>query len=165
MPDVKSLGAGSVTVEAVSFIDFWSDIDDLITLTTATSNVVLPDVIVADILAADNIVRVIGMLKYRELEDSSTTENGVNGAATINVKKSTGAWGADDVMLIDVPDNTMLTPASKFSSGDLFIGDNDAASEVDGNATYNLRFDGNIFVDGDNLLLRDVQVGLRVYFS
>ena len=165
MPDIKSMGAGSVTVDAMSFIDFWSDIDDLITLTTATENVVLPDVVVADIPATDTVKRVIGMLRIRELEDSSAAENAVNGAVDLKVKKSTGAWGTDDVALINIPDNALLTPASGVSRGTTLFGDNDVVSEVDGDATYNFRLDGNVFVDGNNLLLRDVQVGVRVYFS
>jgi len=43
------------------------------------------------------------------------------------------------------------------------VGDNDVKSEVDGNATYNLRFE-NADVDYDYLRLNDVQVGLRVWF-
>lgn len=165
MPDARTLSAGTVDVDAMSFIDFWSDIDDLITLTNATTNVVTPDVVVADIPATDTIRRVIGMLAIRELEDSSTAANAVNGSFNLKVKKSTGAWGTDDVALINIPDNALVTPASGTSHGGVISGDNDVASEVDANATYNLRFDGNIFVDGNNLLLRDVQVGLRVYFS
>lgn len=165
MPAASTLGASSITVDAVSYIDFWSDIDDLITLSTTTTNETLLDVVVADIPAADTVLRVIGMLNIRELEDSSTAANAVNGAFDLKVKKSTGAWGTDDVALINIINNTLLTPASGTTTGNIIYGDEDVASEVDGNATYNFRFDGNCFVDGDSLLLRDVQVGLRVYFS
>lgn len=165
MPDARTLSAGTVDVDAMSFIDFWSNIDDLITLTTSTTNVVTPDVVVADVPAADTIRRVIGMLSIRELEDTSTAENAINGAFDLKVKKVGGAWGTDDVALINIPDNALVTPASGTAPGSIIFGDNDVASEVDANATYNLRFDGNAFVDGDSLLLRDVQAGLRVYFS
>ena len=165
MPDARTLSAGTVDVDAMSFIDFWSNIDDLITLTDATTNVVTPDIVVADIPVADTIRRVIGMLRIRELEDTSTAANAINGTFDLDVMKVGGGWGTDNIPLINMPNNSLLTPASGVSVGGEIIGDNDVASEVDANATYNLRFDGNAFVDGDALHLRDVQAGLRVYFS
>ena len=165
MPAASSLGASSVTVEATSYMDFWSDIDDLITLATNTTNVVTPNVVVSNVPATDTIIHVIGMLNYRELNDTSTAENAINGSFNLKVKKSSGSWGSDDVALINIVDNTFRTAGSGTSKGQIIYGDNDVVGEVDANATYNFRFDGNAFVDGNNLLMRDVQVGLRVYFS
>ena len=160
--DLDSLLSKGIT--GVSMMVFWSDLDDIITLTTATTNVILPDVVIADIPANTTIVRVIGLIRFRALNNTNAVANAINGAAVINIKKSTGAWATDDVALINVPDNILNTAASTKEGGLLIEGDNDAASEVDANATYNLRSDGNIFVDGNNLELIDVAVGLKVYF-
>ena len=160
--DIDSLKQRSVT--NVSMIEFWSDIDDIITLTTATADVDLPNVIVADIPANTTIIRTVGMIRIRAMNNTSVSTNAINGAGLIKVKKSTAAWATDDVNLINITDNIWSTSASTKEGGMLIEGDNDAASEVDENATYNLRFNGNIFVDGNNLELIDVAVGLKVYF-
>jgi hypothetical protein len=148
----------------VSMMEFWSDLDDIINLTTATTNVDLPNVVVANLPANTTILRVIGLIKVRAIEDTSGATNAINGANTVKIKKSTGAWGVDDVALIDIVDNVWSTSASTKEGGMVIEGDNNAATEVDGNATYNIRFNGNIFVDGNNLNLIDVAVGLKVYF-
>jgi hypothetical protein len=160
--DIDTIKQRSVT--NVSMMEFWGDVDDIITLTTGTTNVVLPNVVVADIPANTTIVRVIGLVRFRALNNTNAATNAINGAAVINIKKSTGAWTVDDIALIDIPDNILSTAASTKEGGMLIEGDNDAASEVDANATYNLRTNGNIFVDGNNLELIDVAVGLKVYF-
>jgi hypothetical protein len=159
---VDDLETRSVT--HVSMMEFWSDLDDIINLTTATINIDLPNVVVANIPANTTILRVIGLIKVRAIEDTSGATNAINGANTIKVKKSTGAWGVDDVALIDIVDNIWSTSASTKEGGMIIEGDNNASGEVDGNATYNIRFNGNIFADGNNLNLIDVAVGLKVYF-
>jgi len=148
----------------VGHIDYWSDVDDEISLSSTPGDVNLPNVVVADIPGDVTLVQVIGLLKVRMMIDSSTAANAIAAACAIRVKKSDGDWGVDDVALIDIPDNAWATGASAREGGDAMAGDNDVKSEVDGNATYNLRFE-DISVDGDNLLLKDVQVGLRVYFK
>ena len=152
------------SVTNVSMIEFWSDVDDIVTLTTATIDVDLPNVIIADVPTNTTIVRVVGMIKMRAMNNTNVATNAINGAALVKVKKSTGAWATDDVDLINIPDNIWSISASTKEGGMLIEGDNDTASEVDENATYNLRFNGNIFVDGNNLELIDLAVGLKVYF-
>lgn len=159
---VDNLETRSVT--NVSMMEFWGDVDDIITLTTGTTNMDLPNVVIADIPSNTTITRVVGIIRIRALNDTSGATNAINGAAIIRVKKSTGAWATDDVDLITIPDNILSTSASTKEGGVTINGANDAASEVDANATYNLRFNGNIFVDGNNLQLIDVNVGLQVYF-
>ena len=149
----------------VSMMEFWSDIVDIVTLTTSTTNVALPNIDVADIPTGATITRVVGMIQMRALNNTSTAANAINGASTINVKASTGTWGVDDVALINIPDNILSTAASTKEGGLPIEGNIDASMVVDGDGTYNLRFDGNIFVDGNNLELIDVAVGLRVYFT
>lgn len=148
----------------VPMMEFWGDVDDIITLTTATTNVDLPNVVVADIPAGATITRVIGMIRMRALNNTNATVNAINGANVIKVKKSTEAWADADADLINIPDNILSTAASTKEGGMSISGTHNTAAEVDGNATYNLRFNGNIFVDGNNLELIDVDAGLKVYF-
>ena len=145
----------------VSMMEFWSDVDDIITLTTATTNVALPNIVVADIPSGATITRVVGMIRMRALNNTSAATNAINGAGVIKIKETAGTY----TNLITIPDNILSTAASTKEGGLLIEGNIDASTEVDGNATYNLRFDGNIFVDGDNLELIDVAVGLKVYFT
>ena len=150
--------------DLVVMMEFWGNVDDIITLTTATANVDLPNITISDIPLNTTIVRVIGLIRIRAINNTSAVANAINGASVIHVKKSTGAWATDDVLLINIPDNILSTSASTKEGGITINGSNDAASEVDANATYNLRFNGNVFVDGNNLELIDVNVGLQVYF-
>ena len=147
-------------------MDFWSDVDDVINLTAASSDDALQDVVIAGLPVGVTLVRVVAMFMCRAIENTSASgANGINGAGQkIRVKKSTGTWGVDDVAAIDLQDNMWLVAASTREMGDVVIGDNDVKSEVDENATYNLRFEDNS-VDYDNLRLNDVKVGLRVYFT
>lgn len=152
------------SVVTTSMMEFWGDVNPIITLTTATSNVNLPDVVVASIPANSTILRVVGVIRMRALNNTNASVSAINGAAVINIKKSTGAWGVDDVALIDIPDNIWSVAASTKEGGMTIEGDNDSSSKVNANATYNLRFNGNVFVDGNNMELIDVNVGLKVYF-
>ncbi len=67
-------------------------------------------------------------------------------------------------MAIDLTDDMWTVAGSTRESGDILIGDNDVKSEVDGNGTYNLRFE-NALVDLASLRLNDVLVGLRFYYT
>jgi len=159
--DIDTLVQQMVT--NVSMMEFWSDIDDIITLTTATANVALPDIVIANIPANTTIIKANGMIKMRALNNTSQAANAINGASVINVKKAATAWGAS-VALINIVDNAWYTEASTKEGGMLVEGDNNVIAEVDANGIYNLRFNGNVFVDGNNLELIDVMVGLKIYF-
>lgn len=146
-------------------IDFWSDSDDVIDLPAAAADVDLPNVVVAGIPAGATLLRVVAILKVRSIENTSAAgANAIEGAQAIRVKKSTGAWGVDDIIAIDLPDNLWTVALSTRENGDVLIGDNDVKSEVDGIGTYNLRFE-NADVDFDFLRLNDVLVGLRFYLQ
>ena len=151
--------------KAVTWLDFWSNHDDEIDLPAVAADTALPDVVASGLPAGISLVRVVAILKVRAIENTSASgANAINGAQTIRVKKSTGAWGTDDLAAIDLPDNLWTVAASTRESGDVLIGDNDVKAEVDGNATYNLRFE-DALVDYANLRLNDVMVGLRFYFT
>ena len=151
--------------KAVTWLDFWSNHDDEIDLPAVAADTALPDVVASGLPAGISLVRVVAILKVRAIENTSASgANAINGAQTIRVKKSTGAWGTDDLAAIDLPDNLWTVAASTRESGDVLIGDNDVKAEVDGNATFNLRFE-DALVDYANLRLNDVMVGLRFYFT
>jgi len=167
---LDNLSGGAVATQAsmdrkVSCMTWWSDIDDVINLTTDGVDIPLPDVVVAGIPSGATLVRAVAIIKVRAIENkSSSGPNAINGAQSIRVKKSTGAWGTDDVAAIDLADNQWSVAASTREFGDVQTGDNDVKSEVDGNATYNLRFE-NPIVDYATLQLNDVQVGIRIWFT
>ncbi len=150
---------------AVTYLDFWSVHDDSLTLPAVAADTALPDIVVAGLPAGVSLVRVVAMLKVRTIENTAAGgTNAINGAQTIRVKKSTGAWGVDDLNAIDLADNLWTVAASTREAGDVLIGDNDVKAEVDGDATYNLRFE-DALVDLASLVLNDVMVGLRIYFT
>lgn len=136
----------------------------------ALSNVVFP----ANFLPAGATVQAVYlMVKWRKQVDSSGAGNAINGAGkSWRVKKSAGAWGADDVEGIVLADNQMATDGSATEGGDMIIGDTDIKSEVDDvdNETYNVRGDQTNradapVVDGASLTLHDVYTGLKVYYT
>lgn len=149
----------------VTRLDFWSDTDDVIDLPAVAADVNLPDVVISGIPSGIALVRVVALLKVRVLENTNAGgSNAIVGAQAIRVKKSTGTWGVDDIPAINLPDNLWTVAASTRESGDVLIGDNDLKAEVDGNGTYNLRFE-NALVDRASLRLNDVLIGLRFYFT
>ena len=155
----------SALERSVSELTFWSDADDSIALPAVATDTDLPDVVVSDIPSWANLIRVVAILKVRAIENTSAGgTNAINGAQTIRVKKSTGTWGTDDIAAIDLPDNLWTVGISTREVGDVLIGDNDIKSEVDGDGTYNLRFE-DALVDLASLQLNDVLIGLRFYFT
>lgn len=151
-------------IRKVSCMTFWSDVDDSISLPAVAADTNLPDIVINGIPSGSTLVRVVVVLVIRAIENTSASgANAINGAQNIRVKKSTGAWGTDDVIALNLADNQWTVAASTREYGDVKIGDNDVKTEVDGDATYNLRFE-DALVDYANLQLNDVQVGLRVWF-
>jgi hypothetical protein len=152
-------------------MDFWSDVTAKISIDGAAADLDFGDVVVAGLPASCTLVRVVAMLKYAARKDTSAADNYIDVASkTIRVKKSTGSWGTDDVVAIDMPINSLYTTKSTKEGGDLVIGDNDVKSEVDGSATYNFRTEQTNRTDAisalaDHLELYDVQMGLRVEFT
>lgn len=156
--------------DQISLLDFWSDNQDLITVAGAAADLTFPDVVVTGLPAGAVLERVIAMLKVRALRDTSAANNFIDQAAkTLRVKKSTGAWGVDDVVAVNFDINQWYVVASTKEAGDVMVGDNDVKGEVDGDATYNFRSEQTNRADAisalaNNLELYDVQTALRVYF-
>ncbi len=160
MAYIKQLVTNSRRV--VHQMDFWSDADDLITIDSTAGDETLPAVTVAEIPTGAVVLRVITMLKIGSFEDTSTAENKVVLAGTEHIQvDKTGGTYIDAIKMIA---GQWLTGASAARGGDVMIGNIDVSSEVDGNDTYEFKWEG-ADVTGDSLLLRDVQVGLRVYFA
>jgi len=145
---------------------FLSTINAQINLPAAAADTNLPDVVISGIPAGATLDKVLVFLIVRAIENTNAGgANAIEGAQNIRVKKSTGAWGVDDVIAIALTDNMWAVAASTREFGDVIGGDDahDVKSEVDGNATYNLRFeDAN--VDLDFLRLNDVQVLIKVWY-
>jgi hypothetical protein len=104
---------------------------------------------------------VVTILKVRAIENTNAGgSNAIKGTQYIQVRKSGGSW----VNTINLPDNLWTVAASTREAGDVLIGDIDVKTAVDGDGTYNFKFQ-NALVDLANLRLNDVLVGLRFYFS
>lgn len=146
----------------VSMMEFWSDVGAKVTLTTSSTNIPLPNITIADIPSGATIIRVVGMIRMRALNNTSASVNAINEAldAVIKVEKMGGTWTS----LINIINDTWSVAASTKEGGMLIEGSADASAEVDANADYEFRFDGNCRVDGNNLDLVDVAVGMKVYF-
>lgn len=70
----------------VCHMDFWSDNDDEIALTTsAGADHNLPNLTIAGIPTGVTVIRVVAMLKIALIKDTSTADNAVNGATALKV--------------------------------------------------------------------------------
>lgn len=143
-----------------AFRDYWcAGPDDLITLTNVSADYALPDVVIAGLPTGFTIDRVVMMYKMRELEDTSGAANAVNtAAADIQARRN----GSSYIDAIVISDNQWRAPASSPSSGDVIIGSIDISGEANGNVTMEFQIN-DILVDANNLLLRDIYTGVRVY--
>jgi len=145
---------------------FLSIINAQINLPAAAADTNLPDVVISGLPVGFTLDKVLVFLIVRAIENTNAGgPNAIEGAQNIRIKKSTGAWGVDDIIAIPLTDNMWTVAASTREFGDVIGGDDahDVKSEVDGNATYNLRFeDAN--VDLDFLRLNDVQVVIKVWY-
>lgn len=152
-------------------MDFWSDVNDKITVPGVAADLDFPDVVVSGLPEGFRIIRAIAFLKFRAIRDISGVDNYIDLAGkAIRVKKSTGTWGIDDLIAINFDLNQWYVAANQKESGDVCFGDNDLKSEVDSVATYNFRSEQTnrgdaISALANSLELYDVQMGLRVYFG
>jgi len=156
----------TILARNISCMTFLSTINAQINLPAAAADTNLPDVVISGLPAGFTLDKVLVFVIIRAIENTNAGgANAIEGAQNIRIKKSTGAWGVDDVIAIPLTDNMWTVAASTREFGDVIGGDDahDVKSEVDGNATYNLRFeDAN--VDLDFLRLNDVQVLIKVWY-
>jgi len=160
-------GASASTIgHKVSYMEFWSTTEEVLDLPAAPTDINCPDIVVSEIPSGSSLLKVLGMVQFRKISNlNAGGNNAIQGAQNIRIKKSTGAWGADDVVFFPLVDNQWDLAASTSEGGGIFIADDgsDCKSEVDGNATYNVRFE-DAKVDLDTLTLYDMKVGLKIWF-
>lgn len=169
--EVTALAIQTALGRKFSLVDSWSAPADKITVVVGPADTTFPDIVVSGLPAGLTIQKVVLILTIRAIFDTSAADNYINAASkTLRIKKSTGAWGTDDIIAITFAQNSLYTLASTKEPGPVIIGTADLSSVVDDNATYNVmsnqtqRSDA-IVAAGANLELYDIQVGLRVFYS
>jgi len=144
--------------------DFWSDVDDIVSITDGATDTALPDIVVAGLDTDITLERVVLLLKVRKIANSSATgANALNGAQVIEVKESTAEWTAA-ITAINLADNMWTVPTLTEDGGDVIVGDNDIKATVDADGTYNVQI-ASALADYANLNLYDLQVGVRCYWK
>ena len=140
----------------------------------AAADLTFPDIVFpAAFLSGDADISAINlMLKFRALRDTSGFANALSGATkSVRIKKSTGAWGTDDIVGITLQIGQLPAPATIQVPGMEVLGSIDVQSEVDTiiSTTYNVMSEETnrtnaLTATGASLELLDVYVGLRVYY-
>lgn len=169
--DVSTLENGQVHLK-----DQWCETPQaIIAITDTAADLDFSDVVFPTgfLPSGAQVQAVYLLLKWRKGVESSGLANAINGASkAIRVKRSTGAWGTDDLAGITFADDQLSHAANVAEGGDAIIGDADLSDEVDdvSAATYNIRSEETnrsdaLVVDGDGITLHDVYTGLRVYYT
>ena len=160
----------NVLARKLSFIDYWSAPLDKITITNVAADLSFPDIVVVALPSGLSVKKVVLVLSVRALADISAADNYINGAAkTLRIKKSSGAWGVDDVVGITFPNQGLYCKASAKEAGPVIIGDTDLSALVNANGTYNVASRQTVSGDalvafGASLELYDIQIGLRIFW-
>lgn len=143
------------------WMDFWSALQAAVTLTNASQDLSLPDVVVAGLPTRITITRALAIFKFRVVQDTSGVQNALTlggGTPALQVRDDTpGPW----TDAIDLIEDLFLVPASTIEGGDVLMGNINISAVVDGEDTYNFQLD-DVLADGNNLVLRDLQTGIRV---
>lgn len=166
--DATISGVNTRLGRQVPYIDYWSDVTPSITVTNVAADLTFPDVVVANLPAGAVITRVVAMLKCRAINNTNAAANNLAGAAkALRVKANAAAWPG--VIAIDFANLEWPVAAAAKEGGDAIVGDNNLSATVVGNDTYNFASRQTVSLDAivaalANLVLQDVQVGLRVYF-
>jgi len=159
----SSSQASSTTTSRIysGYIECWSEPLEEIQLTDEADNKAFRDIVVSGIPANSTIIRVNLTFRVRIVSDSSQMHNALDGDQNIQVRKhGTGTW----TDAINLKDDMFTTPGGWRDNGMELTGDEDIKSEVDGNGTYNVRWE-NAICDNDNLEFNDVEVGLMIWFT
>ena len=147
---------------ARSTFTWWSEPQEVVTLTTSSGTKSLPSVVVGDFPTGATAVRVIAIFKFREVGDTSGTLNDLNAACGVDIQvRETGGCF---IAAINLKDQQFQVKAGTEGPGDVLFGDVDLTCEFNGNTTYNFQF-AAVVATGNNLILRDVQCGLQVMWS
>lgn len=140
-------------------VDFWSQFDETITITSTAQDITLPSVTVSGLPTGAVVERAIALARFRMVSNTDCCDNEINSPGTSLAARVDGAVDA-----IILTDGMLFTPGSGHSDGVEWVGDQDIKAEVDGDGTYSFSFD-DAEVLADSLLVRDIQVGLRIWYT
>lgn len=155
----------SVLLQKTSSMDFWSDYDDTMALTssapdvTHSKTITVPAFGVGSIPVGATVVCVHVLVKIRAIFDTSSAENYVAAAFKVQLSNDGGVGWEDAV---DIAADSWNVAADEVGGGDVIEGIIDLSqNEWNGADTYSMRME-NADSFGDNLELIDVQWALRV---
>jgi hypothetical protein len=147
-------------------MDFWSaPVEEVSVDGDAGTLAAIATTVVAEV--PGTFVRVIGMFKFRAVENTYAGVNKLDGAtvaATSQVIQIDDAATTGYVDCITFVDDMFTLAASTREGGDVIIGSTDVAARVDGNDTYTWRWLLSK-ADQDDINFNDAQFGLRVWYS
>ena len=156
-------------LKTLGFMEFWSDPPLYgLAITTVPQNLSLPDVVVSGIPANATVIRVVACILADSKEDSSAAINYLNADANIRMIPPGGI--GKGCVAISCALLQWITNASAKEGGITQWGNADLSDYFTGDGTYQFRSlevdvgDGLIAL-GTSLLLYDVKMGLRVYFT
>jgi hypothetical protein len=142
-------------------LDFWSDPQEEVSVTSVAGDKAMPSVTVANLPAGAVIVRAVAIFKFRMVHNTNANNiNKLSGAQNIQLRDDTpGTWRN----AINLVDDLFAVAADTREGGDVLIGGTDISVEVDENDTYEFRW-AQALADQDNLNFNDVQTGLRIWY-
>ena len=146
---------------------FYSDPQASATLdTTGTTDVALPSVTIpAAGIPTDAVIEaVFATVLIGHRKDTSGSDNAINGDQYIQVKESVAGSYTN---AIKISDNTFPIDVSEATviGGPVVFGNIDVVSQVSAvNKTYNFQW-ANTRVDGNNMILYDIQTMLEVLYT
>lgn len=152
----------TVVTSKLDHIDYWSDVEDKITLPADT---VLPTIFIEWLPRAAQEVFDILLIKYSAKKDTSGADNKIT-AGKITAKEEHVVDGFDAIQLIN---GEALVAANTKEGGDVHVGNinicgNEVASGIVGECIIASTFEG-VTTTGASIELYDVQVGIRIYFT
>jgi hypothetical protein len=154
----------SASVVTVSMMEFWSYPWDTVTLTATPTDVILPAIDVYGIpFTTSTIKRVVGLIKCRAFDNTAAVENKLAFDCDVNILAPGGAWGVDNIPMIDLFANLWRTAASTKEGGMQIEGAIDVAAKITANTQYHFKIIAASTV-ANNLVLTDLMVGIKVYF-
>lgn len=168
---LDNLSGGAVATQValdrkVLSMTFVSTTNAPINISATAGDITFNSIVVSGIPSGATIIKALVFLITRAIENTSSSgTNNISGAQNVRIKKSTGAWGTDDITAIPLINGMWSVNASTKDMGDVKIGDDasDVKTVVDGNATYDLRITSAKAVY-DFLRLHDVQMMLKIWF-
>lgn len=152
--------------------DFWSvpaPVADTTLSTTQATQAITPTVVIPSgthgIPSGATIDCVHILAKWPQIEDTSGAANAIDNTANAMQIQIDDAGNTGWFTAYEFADNSYAIDGATYSvrAGDMIEGITDIKTRVDGADTYDIQF-LNAEVDGDNLIFRDFQWGLRIWW-